>query len=263
MPKRRKLSRILFSTDASSTVVVIDDGLARALQVPVLSLDELTGDQVHLQLTAQATALENPPAWLIAFREWILRARPTVISLSPATVVDSVMYGDIIAPQSYGFGTPAHVPALFKPNGSLNWFRFLNNRIPTSIRGFYPLQRDGLACHSGRPCTPFKPFADTSPAIDASRDTSSSFQEIWREARRRLLAASEVLLLGLDPMELRESDRRLLNQLSPTRRVTLVNPCPATANALHERCELKGMVEVEVGDLQDWVGNRLVQWDSV
>lgn len=247
----------------SNTAVVLDSGFVSTLGLEPLTSEFLATEGINSYLELQSAALERLPAWLLTFRDWVLRVKPNIVCLGPDTVLDSLLFSDLIAPQAYGFGTPTHVPALMKPNGSLNWFHFEEKTFPSPFRGFYPLRRDGLACHSGPASHPCPQFPGSEPAINFGRSKHQAFHDLRAEARRRLDAASSILLLSLDPQRLLPSDGDLIKGLAPARRLTLVSPAPAVASKIRDVCDLSAFVEVELGSLDSWVTNRLAQWSSV
>lgn len=262
MPRRPSRSRPIVPVTRPSTVVVVDSSFASALGLPRITADYFAVGGVNTYLQTQLSVLDRLPPWVNAFRDWVMQRQPTLISFSPDTVLDSTLFQDCIAPQSYGYGTPPHVPALFKPNGSLNWFQFADQTFPRSIRGFYPLRRDGLACHSGCASSLMPNYRDTSPALEVSTPNNNLFVELRSEARRRLEAAADVLLLGLEAWTLSASDLELLRSLAPTRRMTLVSSSSSNATALRIACNWTGACDVELANLDTWVLKRLTPWSS-
>ena len=262
MPRRRLLSSSIISVSRPRPVIVCDYSFAACLGLPRASSGSRSEIDVNRYLKSQREVLEKYPAWVQTFRAWVLLHQPTLISLSADTVLDSIVFPDSIAPQSYGFGIPDHVPALIKPNGSLNWFCFADGVLPRSIRGFYPLGHGGLACHSGNPSSAVPGLPGTHLAIDSELRRLSVFEDVRRSSRRRLETASDILLLGLEPTQLRESDIHLLKGLSAGR-LTLVTRTPTAGGTLRNLCQLSGHCGLELGDLDSWITNRLTQWASV
>jgi hypothetical protein len=105
-------------------------------------------------------------------------------------------------------------------------------------------------------------YRDTSPALQISQPHSSLFPELRAETRRRLEAAADVLLLGLEAWTLGASDLELLSSLAPTRRMTLVSSSTSNATALRDACNWTGSCDVELANLDTWVLNRLTPWSS-
>jgi hypothetical protein len=263
MPKRRLRSGMIIPVSRPSTVIVLDYSFAAALGLPRISGEVRSVADLNAYLKNQLAAIDEPPAWVRSFRAWVLLRQPTLISLHPDTALDSILFPDFIAPQSYGFGIPAHVPALFKPNGSLNWFYFTDGGLPRSVRGFLPLQWNGLACHPGSASSILPRLPGTRPAIDLEPLSAELFLDIRSTARQRLEAAREILILSLEPTQLSTSDMELLRNLTPTKRLTLVSRTPAVGRTLRDLCGFGAHCDLEMGDIDSWITQRLNQWDSV
>ena len=258
MPRRRYLSNIQLTVVPPPIVVVIDHSLAELLGVRLAAPFDSTN--INSYLTTQASKLARLPAWLGAFRRWVLSTRPTLISLSPDTVLDSVLFNDFLTAQSYGMGVPAHVPALFKPNGSLNWLRFDKKASSTSTRGLYSMGKNGLFCFSASYSRPFALPHGAEPATSALEDHQKILKPTRDEARRRLECATQVLLLGVNPKTMQPSDTALISGLNPSKKLTVVTPKTSHGKELRTRCELHGDLDIQLDSIDSWVSSLLHQW---
>ncbi|RYH00136.1 MAG: hypothetical protein EON58_01260 [Alphaproteobacteria bacterium] len=258
MPRRRFVSKIQLTAEPSSTVVVLDHTLAEILGIGFH--EPIDSSSINGYLSLQSSKLARLPAWLTALRNWVLVARPTVISLSPDTVLDCVLFNDFITAQSYGIGVPSHVPALLKPNGSLNWLRFDSKSTSTSARGLYAMGKTGLFCFSSSTSRPFALPPQASIATTALEDHSRVFKSTRDEARRRLQSASHVLLLGINPSTLQDSDTDLLNDINPTKRLTFVTPKASLGKQLMAKCCLSDDMEIQLESIDRWIPDQLHQW---
>lgn len=264
MPKRRTTYKALIPTSHRSTVVVVDTTLTALLGLPAIQPALLRNEALvpYLRLTEQLN--KQLPPWLATLKEWVINYQPTLICLSPDLVLDRVLYGSFLAPQSYGFGVPDHVPALYKPNGSLNWFSYTPRKIPKPEYAWFPLLKRGLGCHRDLDLASLRQLPDTAFALDLDgQSEGDTFKEVRDACRKRLEQAHDVLLLGLNADAFRKSDVDLLKDLTPRQRLTLVCPTPTQAGRVARSLSAATFTELELASADDWIVNRLLQWSSV
>lgn len=244
-----------------TTSVVLGTGFLRSLGLS--PLNDASADTIEAFVKSQSSALLKPHAWLKTLQGWILETKPNVVNLNPDTVLDGGLLPQPISGQMYGFGVPGYVPTMLKPNGSVNWFQFLNCRLPVLPKGFQPLRVDGLACYDEHPWdTPFEPMPLTIPAVRAGRMDLLAFREIHKDARKRLETCTDILLLGVVADDLSPLDADMLRALQPSARLTVVCPSETEAAALRNACSLPADAQSEVGEVAGWVGGRLAAWSQ-
>ena len=262
MPKRRPRSQFSLPVRRPPAVVVVDHSLSSILGLPRIKEAHGSIDEVNAHLVRQAMALAAHPVWQNVFRSWALEHMPTFICLSPDTILDSVLFAGSIAPQSYGFGTPAHVPALFKPNGSINWLRAPEGAMSSSVRAIYKLHASGIVLPAADATAPLPNLPGTLPWVSPDNAPEGLFRTIRTEGRRRLREASDILLLGLEPTQLNTLDTLMLSGLQPSKRLTIVSRTSTVASVLRDRCKLEGKFDLRRGDLDEWIETSIRDWNA-
>lgn len=210
----------LFQADEAVTYPSIEELLAKLLALEQRQYLDASGPQptfseprelrrLLLSETAawfmerQQEIVCSPPKWLQRLCDWVLRHRPTLITFNWDLVLDQLLYGDTLSAQAYGLGLPAHVPALLKPHGSLNWYDTENISNCRPDRDSFRMglgSTDRILAYRNLERSSFPPRGPCSPSLFPEaflRDAgSTAFREIDRACIERLSDATHVIFLG-------------------------------------------------------------------
>jgi hypothetical protein len=163
----------------------------------------LMAEMARWFMQRQQVIMQSPPVWLERLRSWVMRYQPSVIAFNWDLVLDRLLYGNTLSPQAYGFGLPAHVPALLKPHGSLNWYEREDPAHCRPDRDTFRIGKgpgDRIMAYRNLDPSCFPPGRSYAPAIFPQaflRDAgSASFREVDRSCIERMSQARHLVFLG-------------------------------------------------------------------
>lgn len=151
--------------------------------------------------TLQRKALAKNPKWLHALVERMKEENAQIVSFNWDLVLDELLFGTKLNPESYGFGGSGSV-RLIKPHGSLNWFQ---GATAAPLKGSKKFLLYGTKAHRVFAFRKFrapvsKKDRDYMPLIVqpvyAKDFKEPLFQHLWGEVVTALSTASEVRFVG-------------------------------------------------------------------
>ena len=149
----------------------------------------------------QRNALSSPPAWLSVVVDQMRTENAQIISFNWDLILDELLFGDSLAPCSYGLSPSTSGPRLLKPHGSLNWYEGAYGRHLMADKTFPLFGTGDDAVLAFRPFrAPKSKRRSYMPLIVPpvfNKDFSDPlFQPLWREAVSVLSTAREVKFIG-------------------------------------------------------------------
>jgi len=149
----------------------------------------------------QSNALKKPPSWLTQLVSRIKTENAEIISFNWDLVLDQLLFGDSLDASSYGFLSRKAAPVLYKPHGSLNWYRGQTGRLLKQDKKFklYGGKEQIFA---------FKPFREPIskrarkympliiPPVYNKQFKDALFNKLWKQVVSAISTASEVRFIG-------------------------------------------------------------------
>jgi hypothetical protein len=222
----------------------------------------------------QKDTFKNLPNWLLKFRK-IIKPGDRIISFNWDLVVEQLVFGEELRPESYGFGSPHESDiCLLKPHGSLNWFEYeLGRRIKKDRR--FNLFSD----ESGNHIMAFKRFRSPRsqrrrymplivPPVYNKDFGHSVFDMLWQYTVGALSTARNVVFLGYSLPDLDFQARFILRCgfSNQTQGLLMPNGQRATAtgraNVIVVNPARDAAVQVErvAGASSEWIPFTAAEW---
>lgn len=149
----------------------------------------------------QNSALKKIPSWLKKLVDKIKKEEALVISFNWDLVLDQLLFGENVCPDSYGMGERCEGPQLIKPHGSLNWYLHDTGKHLKGDKTFLLFGDEEAGMYAFKPFRApissrrrYMPFIV--PPVYSKHFEDEISQHLWRKTVDVLSTASEVTFLG-------------------------------------------------------------------